>query len=140
MKWHAAMLIATASVFLSGCGDTGVKVSGTIMEDGAPLTPKDGELVEIVFEPLAETGRTTQGISEYDGDSKTFALQGPTSERILPGEYKVVLRCVSYDEEGEKDRFADVFSAEKTSLRYTVTDAPSQEIVIDLKNRTVTAK
>jgi uncharacterized protein CbrC (UPF0167 family) len=56
-----------------------------------------------------------------------------------PGEYKIVVTCTTTDNKAI-DRYKGAFSDEKTPLTYTVTNDSSQEIVIDLRKKSVTKK
>ncbi|MBI3821870.1 MAG: hypothetical protein HY289_04215 [Planctomycetes bacterium] len=140
MRPACAAFIFAGSLLLAGCsGERHVHIAGTLLEGGQPLQPKENEEVTITFVAINPHAKVQIGNAEFEPSASSFTVHGPLNDGIPPGEYRIVVRCTPYQED-EPDRFAGAFSEEKTPLRYTVTHDRSQEIVVDLKARTVTNK
>lgn len=130
----AGLLMVTA------CGgEKHVNVTGVLLEGGKPFSPKDSEELTVQFLATKPDVKIQNALADFAGATGTFTLHSPIHDGIPPGEYKIVVSCITTDEHA-RDRFRDAFTEAKTPLLYTVTDDRSQEIVIDLKLKTVKKK
>lgn len=132
--------VAVVSGFvLSGCSEPGAHVTGVLVEDGKPVTPTESEEIEMSFVSVQPDAKVSVAIVDFDSSSGAFSVRGPERASIPPGEYKVVVALAPY-QEAEKDRFKGAFSEEKTPLRYVVTADSRQDIVVDVKEKTIKRK
>lgn len=140
MRSGLVTLVCASLLLISGCsGDRHVQVTGTLLDGSQPVQPKDGEELTVTFVAVNQDAKMQVGTAEFESAGGSFTVHGSTRDGIPPGEYRIVVRCTPYTED-EPDRFAGAFSEDKTPLRYTVTDDRAQEIVIDIKGKTVTRK
>ena len=75
--------------------------------------------------------------AEFKRDDSSFNFVGPKLGLVPPGEYKI---AVTVRPREGADRYAGAFGSENSPLVYKVTNEPKQELVIDLKKKTVTRK
>jgi hypothetical protein len=131
------------AALVSGCGsgraegEGGVTVRGRLLDNGAPLKPLPDEQIRISF--VDANGGAVASTADYDANTGTFEITGPSGKGIPAGEYRVELVSEIYGGDGV-NRFEEQFDAEKTPLRATVGVEQGQEFVVDIKKKTVTHK
>ena len=80
---HILPVLMTVLLFVVGCSDSLVDVTGTVMVDGGPAM----EGVQVIFSPL---GDTKQAHAQVTNDGH-FRLQTRQRAGVMPGEYRVLL-------------------------------------------------
>ena len=134
-------LLAVALLALPACGSkaptgTGIKVKGTLVQNGKTIQPppKEDDALYIAFlDPKSNPGESPAYYNHADG---TFEIKGPLGAGVVPGEYRVVVTYTRY--QGGDDVLKEQFSKENSPLKYTVTDDKDQEIIIDVGKKAVT--
>jgi len=140
MRFVLFALVGAGLMLAAGCGgEKHVKVTGLLLDKGKPFKLKETEEITIQFLAIKPDAQIQNALADFDAETSTFTLHSPIATGIPPGEYKIVVSCTTTDEHA-RDRFKDAFSEEKTTLRYTVTGDNSQDIVIDVKSKSVTKK
>jgi hypothetical protein len=144
-----ALLVCGCLVALvaSGCAKSssapevsGVTVRGRLLFKGAPLKLLPDEQVQVSFVDANGTAENQlAATADYDPETGTFEIAGPSGKGIPPGEYRVEVVSEIYGGEGG-NRFEELFDAEVTPLTATVGPEDGQEFVIDLGRRTVTRR
>jgi len=137
-------LLALTLVACAACGGgtppgTGIKVKGTLVQNGKPLqpAPKEDDTMQIVFRPAGQ-GNLSEFAAIYNHADGTFEFfKGRTANGVEPGDYRLVLSWVPYAGNSD-DVFREQFTADNSPLKYTVTTDKLQEIVVDVGKRTVT--
>jgi hypothetical protein len=124
---------------LIGCGESGARVTGSLQEGGKPVVLKENEEISISFVSVDPEAKVNLATADYHADRGAFTVRGPERDSIPAGEYKIVIALTPY-QENTPDRFGGAFAEEKTPLRYTVTNDSTQEIVIDVQEKSVKKK
>ena len=135
-----AVVVLAGLFSVAGCSkERGAKITGVLVEDGQPLRLQDKENVSLSMTPLVRDDASNKASpgAEVKRDDSSFVFVGPGLGLVPPGAYKV---CLTVRPREGNDRFDGQFSHENTPLTYTVTDEPKQEIVIDVKKKSVTRK
>ena len=137
--WALTFASIGALTTIVGCAPSTVTVHGTLHKDGKPYQLVPDEQVQITF-----AGEGTNGVPFSAGarvkDDSTFILSGPSNQGIPAGTYRIAIGAQIYGPKNEGDRFNGDFEQAATSLTYTVTADPLQEIVVDVAKKTVTKK
>ncbi len=129
-------------VTLVGCGGasgSGIKVKGTLVQNGKPLqpAPKEDDTVAIVLSPTDKDQKLEPVSALFNHADGTFEFKGRQNAGVPPGEYRVLLNYVPYQGESN-DLFREQFNTDNSTLKYTVTNDKVQEIVIDVGKKTIT--
>lgn len=125
---------------LTGCsGEKGATLVGTLVEDGQPVQVAEKEIVLLSVTPTDSDEKSLKASpgAEFKRDDASFRFVGPGKGLVPPGSYKVSLTI--RPREGT-DRFGGIFSGDASPLTYTVTAESIQEIIIDVKKKTITRK
>lgn len=129
---------ALVSLIVAGCGGEPLyKVTGKVVDGGQPVAmPADAEEggpgLELEFCPLDDSGNLAgdsfQTYAEQDG---SFVMDGNFGDGIPAGKYRVVVRHMGENEEGDSvDLLDGKFEMENSPLEYDITG--DQEITIDI--------
>jgi hypothetical protein len=128
VRTRATTLVALL-IALPGCGGGVVPVAGTLTLDGQPIRLAEGDWVRL---DLYEANPTVPGESfpanvHPDG---SFDVPGKEGEGIPRGEYKVVVRWITFQDRSH-DRLREVYArADRTPLAQKV-EGPGR-LTIDL--------
>jgi hypothetical protein len=141
MRPSALWIVVLSCGSLVGCrGEkAGGRVFGALVKDGKPLVLPEDEEIDMKLVSVDPEASLTEASVVFDRAAGTFRVQGPTQERIPPGEYKIVIIWKTSDDE-VPDRFDGDLDDENTPLRCTVERKGEHELVIDVKEKTVTEK
>jgi hypothetical protein len=135
---HGAILLSF--LVMAGCsGERGATITGRFEEDGQPLQLADKEHVYLSLIPVSKDDKSSRANpgADVNRDDGTFKFIGPGQGLVPAGEYKIAIAIRPRE---APDRLAGQFTEANTPLRYTVTDEPNQELVIDLVKKTVSRK
>jgi hypothetical protein len=138
--WRFSVAISVFGLGLAGClGRSLPRVTGTVQENGKAIQVKEDEECSIAFHAMNADANVNLASGDFDRSTGAFRVHSPEQEGIPPGEYKISITFYPQEDQS-KDRFANAFSEENTPLRYTVTDIPVQEVVVDVGKKSVTKK
>ena len=136
--------LALALIGLPACGSrapsgTGIKVKGTLVQNGKPIqpAPKEDDTLYIALLPPDPKTNPGENVARYNHADGAFEIKGPVDAGVVPGDYRVVVTYTRYEGGGD-DVFKEQFSQENSPLKYKVTEDKEQEIIIDVGKRTVT--
>ncbi len=99
--------------------------------------PKEDDTVEVSLYPVDPGKKLPGTAAAYNRTDGTFVFGGQAGVGLLPGQYRVLVRYVPYDD-SKGDLFGDQFNVRESKLTYTVTEEREQQIVVDVGKRTVT--
>jgi hypothetical protein len=132
-------LVALACAALAGCGagESGVVVTGKVLEGGKPVAIPEYQpeynCLEVEFFPLDEAGNLASAPSHRASveENGSFKVEGPMGEGIPAGKYRVAVRRLSDEEEGEEAAAGPWAKFDKENSPF-VFEVPGGEIVIDI--------
>src|SRR5687768_17109125 len=111
--------LALALVLLPACGSrapsgTGIKVKGTLVQNGKPIqpAPKEDDTLYIAFLPPDPKSNAGENVARYNHADGTFEIKGPVDAGVVPGDYRVVVTYTRYQGGGGDDVFKEQFSQE----------------------------
>ncbi len=136
MMRRAPVLRLCLVLLLAGCGQKVVQVKGVLVKDGVPFKAAPTDVVQILFLWKNEKGLSMAASSRFNPQDGSFEVLGPTANGVPPGQYRIAVTGNHYPASGP-DFFKGELEDEKTPLTYTVTQAPVQNIVIDVGKKTV---
>jgi hypothetical protein len=125
---------------MTGCsGEKGAKVTGVLMENGAPLKSTDKDRVNLSLIPTQKDEKSLKANpgADFKAEDATFVFVGPAEGLVPEGTYKI---SVVVRTRHGSDRLNEQFIPENTPLTYTVNSDRKQEIVIDVSKKTVMRK
>jgi hypothetical protein len=88
----SAVFLALAVLALSGCGGNLARISGQVVENGAPVQLTDGETVQIDFS-TADNAYPPLALAAYAKSDGSFVvdMNDGTGRGLTPGKYKARL-------------------------------------------------
>jgi hypothetical protein len=140
------------AAFLCGCGGSGpqiegVKVTAVLLKKGQPFVAAEKHETSVSFTgTAAKDGRPVTAPGVFDAKKNAFDIPGPTGHGLPPGTYKITVRSAPYAGSDEQDVFKGAFligpdsSKPRTPLSVTITNAPVQEVTIDVGTKKVEVK
>ncbi len=134
--WLAFLVLALSC---NSDGIRGVPIKGKVVKNGQPIPLKGGETLVIYFVGTEE-GRRVRSLAIYQPADGTFVSNGPTRQGIPLGKQRIEL----YPSQAEYPPYVDYlfqgqFKGDKSPLEVTLTESNSQNLVIDVGIKTVTA-
>jgi hypothetical protein len=132
---HLPRLLAVgALLLLSGCGGT-AKVEGKILNNGAAVTIREGEFLNVSFHGTNAKGAPTVVPADVKPDG-TFV-----ADKVPPGKYKVVIAAgAATNDDAGLARTVELnkpFEAAKGKLECEITGGGTQRLTVDVGKGTV---
>jgi hypothetical protein len=124
-----------------GCnsGIKGVPIKGKVVKNGQVVKLQAGDTLVMYF-VSAEEGRRIRSLAIYKPADGTFECTGPTRQGVPQGKYKIELYPSKADAPPYVDYlFNGEFKGEKSPLEITCTESNSQNLLVDVGTKTVTA-
>jgi hypothetical protein len=136
---RAALRLALFCVIGVSCsgGIRGVPVKGKVVKDGRQPQLQEGDTLVLYF-VSTEEGRRVRSMAIYRPADGTFECNGPTRQGVPTGKLKVEMYPSKADLPPYVDYlFKGEFKGEKTPLEFTLTEANSLSLVIDVGKKAV---
>jgi hypothetical protein len=117
-------------VLVSGCGGSGkLQTRGRILKNGAPYVPPDGDIVRVMFVPIADgKGKVTDfHMANFNPEDGTFQAAGKDLKGVPPGKYRIAIEHLHR----RADIFKGTFDAERSPFVHEI-NSSTGEIVIDV--------
>jgi len=120
-----------------GSGSKGIKVTGQVVANGAPFSPKDTPQITVTLIPADVNAKVPNCAGQADAKGN-FEVTGPErGQGVQPGQYKVSVAAnvgATY-----KDLFDGAFAPNNTPLTCEIAAQPAeQKFQIDVAKKTVT--
>jgi hypothetical protein len=120
-----------AVVVLAGCGGSRmIQPKGRVLKNGAPLTLKEDDYVNVFFVPVVEEGQKHPGDvygARYNDADGRFEATGKDGKGLPPGKYRITVEHFRK----KKDLLNGAFNSEKSPFVREIKDTTS-ELTIDL--------
>jgi hypothetical protein len=136
----SASFLICCLLFLAGCsGGDGprVKLSGTVVKDGAPIQVKSGDMLNISFQSKAGDSAVHPATLAADG---SFTVDGPGKKGIPPGKYTLIISLTSGGSDPASLQHMDQLNKQFAAVKgkeFEVGSEPDQKITIDVTRGTV---
>jgi hypothetical protein len=124
-----------------GSGDriSGVPVKGRVVKNGQLLQLRSGDTLVMYF-VSTEEGRRVRSMAIYKPADGTFVCNGPTRHGVPLGRQRIEL----YPSQADYPPYVDYlfngeFKNDKSPLEIILTEGNSQNLVVDVGAKTVTA-
>jgi len=137
-------LVALVGLVAVGCrgsdgGIQGVNVKGKIVKNGQVI-PMQGDHLTVFFVSLGDKDRSIRSMGIYAPADGTFECRGPLHKGIPEGEYRIELWPGRAEFPPYRDNlFNWEFKDEKSPLKFTLTKANAENLLVDVGAKTVTA-
>jgi hypothetical protein len=125
--------LLAAALAAAGCGPVMLKTKGRLLKGGAPLTPAQGEIVRVMFVPVAEGKDPVKDyyVAQFDPADGTFQVVGKDGRGMPPGKYRVTVSLEGA--RNKNDRLGGAFDEDNTPFVREVTPS-TPDLTLDLDN------
>ena len=125
---HVLSVLALV-LLASGCGSGKYQTKGRLLKNGAPYVPPEGDIVRLMFVPIAEGKErvTDFHAAIFNREDGTFYAAGRDGRGIPPGKYRIAIEHLK----NRSDIFKGAYDAQRSPFVREVTSS-ADEVTIDL--------
>ena len=125
-----SFLFVLTCLVLVGCSQSGkMSIRGHLLKNGTPYAPPEGEIVRIMFVPIAQGKERVTDFyaANFDRDDGSFQAAGGDGRGIPPGKYRIAIEHLK----NRADIFKGAYDAERSPFVREIKSS-ADEVTIDL--------